>query len=147
MDLFIQLRGYSNEVDGLRKRINRIQENYTDKRAEEALVITSEVNHQNKKLIENEEMAWSQHHKLDGARRSVMEMDSIGLEVIKDLKNQTDQLKNIQDKNDSLMGTIDDSNNIMTRMFKREHRNKIIIIASLVLFVMIFLIVLFTKLI
>jgi hypothetical protein len=92
-------------------------------------------------------MAWNQHHKLENAKRSVIEMDSIGLEVMHDLKKQTDQLKDIHDKNDSLMGVIDDSNNIMTRMFKRENRNKVIIVASITLFVGIFMTILFTKII
>jgi hypothetical protein len=131
----------------LRKKIYRIQENYSNKKGEEALIINSEVNHQHQRLVENEEMAWSQHHKLEGVKRSVMEMDSIGIEVMKDLKHQTDKLVGIQDKNDSLIHTIDESNSIMTRMFKREHRNKLIIIGTVVLFVGIFIIVLFTKLI
>ena len=131
----------------MKKRIYRIQENYLSKKGEEELIITTEVNHQNKKLIENEEMAWNQHHRLENAKRSVIEMDSIGLEVIKDLKKQTDQLKHIQDKNDSLLVTIDESNGIMTRMFKRENRNKVIIIAAISLFIGIFIIILFTKII
>jgi hypothetical protein len=116
-----------------------------NKKGEEALVINTDANHQHKRLVENEEMGWSQHSKLEGAKRSVLEMDTIGIEVMRDLKKQTDQLKDIHDKNDSLIVAIDDGNNLITRMFKRENRNKILIITFGAVLVTVFIAILFTK--
>jgi hypothetical protein len=141
------MRQYNNEVDGLKKKFFKIQDNYNKKKQEDNLVLGTDPNQQNHRLVENEEQAWNQHSKLEHAKRSVIEMDSIGLEVVRDLKHQTDKMRDIQNKNDSLIHVIDDSNNVLTRMMKRENRNKLIIISASILLVAVFTIILFTKIV
>ena len=127
-----------------------IQENYITKKSKEALYINSEENQnniQNKKLIENEEMAWSQHQKLENAKRNVIEIDNVGVNIMKDLEHQTGKMTDISNKLGGMNVEIDQSSSLLTRMMNRENRNKTIVIFFSILVVISFLIILLVKLV
>jgi vesicle transport through interaction with t-SNAREs protein 1 len=125
-----------------------IQENYINKKSKEALFINTEENQhnvQNKKLIENEELAWSQHERLENAKRDVIEIDNVGINIMRDMENQTSKMNHISNKLGGMNVEIDHSSNLLTRMMNRENRNKTIVIFFSILVVISFLIILLVK--
>jgi hypothetical protein len=125
-----------------------VQENYITKKSKEALYINSEENQnnrQNKKLIENEELVWSQNQRLENVKMDVIEIDNIGVNIMRDMENQIDKMNEISNKLESIDVRIDSSNNLLTRMMNRENRNKTIVIFFSVMVVISFLIILLVK--
>ena len=98
------------------------------------------------KLIENEELAWQQGEKLEGAKRSAIEMEGVSMHIMHDLDHQTNQLKIIHSKTNEMSGELEESNSIMGRIMKRENRNKVIIGVFSFIIVLAFILILYFKL-
>ena len=132
----------------MKKRFNKLQENYINKKSHDALILCSEENNnvcQNKKLIENEELAWSQHEKLENVKRKIIEMDNVGIEIMNDLEHQSGIMKGVSSKLNDMNVNIENSNSLINRMIRRENRNKMIIVILAVLIIFSFLIILCVK--
>ena len=73
-------------------------------------------------------------NKLQQATRSTIEMENMSGNILGDLNNQSNQMKNVSSKIGLINEDIDSSNNILTKMFNRQSRDKkIIIIFGLIL--------------
>ena len=73
-------------------------------------------------------------NKLQQATRSTIEMENMSGNILGDLNNQSNQMKNVSSKIGLINEDIDSSNNILTQMFSRQSRDKkIIIIFGLIL--------------
>ena len=73
-------------------------------------------------------------NKLQQATRSTIEMENMSGNILGDLNNQSSQMKNVSSKIGLINEDIDTSNNILTKMFSRQNRDKkIIIIFGLIL--------------
>lgn len=148
----IQLRSYTNEFDSVKKQFLRYQEKYINKKSEEALILGSEDNRegdtggqQKHKLIENEESAWRQNEKLERAKRSAIEIEGVSVQVMRQLDYQTNQMKDVQRKVGDMNTSIDQSDNLLTKMGKTQNRNKVIILGVVIILIIILVFVILIK--
>jgi predicted RND superfamily exporter protein len=98
------------------------------------------------KLIENEHLAYTQGEKLEGAKRSALEMQDVSHGIMRDLNKQTGQLRDIHGKLGDMNQEIDESGSIMQRIMKRENRNKVIIAIFTIIVIFIFMLIIYFKL-
>ena len=78
-------------------------------------------------------------NKLQQATRSTIEMENMSGNILGDLNNQTSQMKGVSSKIGLINNDIDSSNNILSKMFSRQSRDKkIIILFGLLLFLIFF---------
>ncbi len=120
-----------------------MQENYITKKSHDALLIEgmddpSGRKSQKQKLIENEEMAWEQHENLERGKRKAVEMEKMSFDIMLNLDRQTNQMKNVRDHVFSMNKEVEYSDSLLTRMMRRENRNKICLISFSVSFVIAF---------
>ena len=78
---------------------------------------------------------YNSFQKLQLATRSTIEMENMSGNILGDLNNQSNQMKNVSSKIGLINDDIDTSNSILGKMFRRQGRDKrIIIIFGLILF-------------
>ena len=73
------------------------------------------------------------------ATRSTIEMENISGNILGDLSNQTNQMKNVSSKIGLINDDIDTSNSILGKMFRRQGRDKRIMIIFGLILILIFL--------
>ena len=78
-------------------------------------------------------------HKLQLATRSTIEMENMSGNILGDLNNQTNQMKGVSSKIGLINDDIDTSNSILGKMFRRQGRDKKIIIICGITLLLIFL--------
>ena len=78
-------------------------------------------------------------NKLQLATRNTIEMENMSGNILGDLNNQSNQMKNVSSKIGLINDDIDTSNNILGKMFSRQGRDKKIIIIFGVILLLIFL--------
>jgi hypothetical protein len=129
----MKVKNYKNEYENLRRRFTEQQDKYIKSKSDEALYLNSlnEDEHNNKKLVENEEAAFSQSSKLDRAKSAVYDIEIKGNDAMRQLHHQTKIMNNINKNLDQENDVLQDSNSLMAQMLKRENRNKLIIIISI----------------
>ena len=127
---------YNNYLKNLRK----LKEKYENENKE---ILLSDLN-KNKLGGNNEEIAYNSFNKLNEARRSTIEMENVGNEVMKDMNGQSLQMKNLNSKINNVGDELVLSTNVMNEMQKHQRKNKIIIISySIFLTVIFFMIALY----
>jgi predicted RND superfamily exporter protein len=141
----IIMKNYKNALDQYKKRIKSTREKNTTNENLNSILISEKVNNQKEKLINNEEMAWSQYEKLEKAKRTSYEMESISIETAKELNGHTEKIKRVKDKLSDINGEIYASNSIIGRMLKLEYRNKIVLLMFSAAFILIFLAIIYFK--
>ena len=77
-------------------------------------------------------------HKLQLATRSTIEMENMSGNILGDLNNQTNQMKGVSSKIGLINDDIDTSNSILGKMFRRQVRDKKIIIICGITLLLIF---------
>ena len=77
-------------------------------------------------------------HKLQLATRSTIEMENMSGNILGDLNNQTNQMKGVSSKIGLINDDIDTSNSILGKMFRRQGRDKKIIIICGITLLLIF---------
>ena len=77
--------------------------------------------------------------KLQLATRSTIEMENMSGNILGDLSNQSNQMKNVSSKIGLINDDIDTSNSILGKMFRRQGRDKRIIIIFGIILLLIFL--------
>lgn len=90
-------------------------------------------------------MAYNQHEKFEDAKRITKEIESTSIDVMNKMQNQTGQLKLLNKRALEVDNNINDSDNIMNNMFKREKRNKILILFFAFIILIIFIAFLLIK--
>lgn len=140
----IILRNFKNGLDQYKKKIKSAKENYSNQQKIDTLIISDKEN-QKEKLINNEELAWTQYDKLEKAKRSSYEMESISIDVAKELHGHTEKIKGVKGKLTDINGEISSSNSLISRMLRREYRNKIVLLMFLFAMVLIFLAIVYMK--
>jgi predicted RND superfamily exporter protein len=141
----IILKNFKNGLDQYKKKVKNAKENLSTKQKLDSILISDKEN-QKEKLINNEELAWGQFDKLEKAKRNAFEMESISIDVAKELNDQTDKLKGVKGKLIDMNSEISSSNSLISRMLRREYRNKIVIMMFMIALVLIFLTIIYIKL-
>ena len=72
-------------------------------------------------------------------------MEGVSKEDMRDLERQTGQLKNINNKVHELNDELDHSNSIMSRIMKKENRNKVMIGVFSIAILLIFGLIMYFK--
>ena len=81
-------------------------------------------------------LTFNSFNKIQLASRSTIEMEDMSGNILGDLNNQSSQMKNVSSKIGLINEDIDTSNNVLTKMFNRQSRDKkIIIIFGLILLI------------
>ena len=127
-------------------KTNTIQRKLTDskkkwKKLKEKLKLLKKINVKNSSNeVEEEDNSQSirlkSFNKLQQATRSTIEMENMSGNILGDLNNQSNQMKNVSSKIGFMNDDIDSSNNILNKMFSRQNRDKkmIIILGVILLF-------------
>lgn len=103
-------------------------------------------NNQKTKLIENEALAYKQQQSLEHAKRVAIDIEHQSIGIMNDLDRNNQMLKGVNEKVYHLNKNLDNSNSIMTRILKKENRNKLIIAGFSILILTIFSIILYNNL-
>ena len=141
----VKYRNYSNEINELNKKYLKLQDAYIKKKnknilAFDAIDVSSNRKIQKMSLIENE-----QGDSIDEMRIKTTQIEKMGKQISSAIVDQGDQMKSIRDNITGLNNEIDDSSNIITKMLKKENRNKIILFSAVFVIFALFLIVLYYK--
>jgi hypothetical protein len=100
---------------------------------------------QREKLINNEDVAWKSYDKLEQAKRSAIEMENISIDINRELHGHTEKIKNINSKVTDMNGELVSSNYLLTKMMRRENRNKLIIALISILLIICFIGIIYFK--
>ena len=84
-------------------------------------------------------LRFNSFNKIQLATRSTIEMEDMSGNILGDLNNQSTQMKNVSSKIGLINEDIDTSNNILTKMFSRQSRDKKIIIIFGIILLLVFL--------
>jgi len=93
---------------------------------------------QKQKLIEHEEMAWEQHENLEKGKRKAKEVENMSFDIMLNLDHQSNQMRNVRSNVYALDDQVERSDSLITRMLRRENRNKIYIVSFSVTLVVAF---------
>ena len=127
-------------------KTNTIQRKLTDskkkwKKLKEKLKLLKKINDKNSSNEVEEEdnsqnIRLKSFNKLQQATRSTIEMENMSGNILGDLNNQSNQMKNVSSKIGFMNDDINSSNNILNKMFSRQSRDKkmIIILGVILLF-------------
>lgn len=141
----IKYRNYANEIDKLNKKYLKVQERYIKRKNNDILSFDGIEVSANKKaqkmnLLENE-----QNDSIEEIKRKTYDIENTGKNIMTNLNTQNDQMRSVRDNIKGLNGEIDESNGIISRMLRRENRNKLIIIIFSVILVIIFILIVMYK--
>ena len=145
----LKIKKYKNELDNLKKKFVSLQEKYIKSKTDEALYLNSEGEdefYKNKKLVDNEHIAYNQHSKLENAKGIVLDVENRANDVMRNLDHQTKQMNIINSNLDNENDILHNSNSLMFNMLKRENRNKLYVIVAVVVVCIGILIVIITNL-
>jgi hypothetical protein len=101
---------------------------------------------QKSKLIENEALAYKQQQSLEQAKRVALDIEHQSIGIMNGLEQNNQMLKGVNNKVSNLNNNLDNSNSIMTRILRKENRNKLVIAGFSVLLLTIFSIILYNNL-
>jgi len=96
-------------------------------------------------LIENEHAAWEQNFQLDNAKRVAMDIEHVSHNVMRNLDEQTNQLKNIKGRVIQLDENIEEGDFYINNMFNQQRKKKLALIAFGIIFALIFLVIMIFK--
>jgi hypothetical protein len=139
-DYYLIVKKHRATYNKYLKNLRKLKEKFENENKE---ILLSDLN--KKKLGDNnEEIAYNSFNKLNEARRSTIEMENVGYDVMKDMNGQSIQMKNLNSKIGNVGDELVLSTNVINEMQKHHRKNKIIIISySLFLTVIFFLIALY----
>ena len=129
-------------------KTKEIQRKLTDskkrwKKLKEKLKLLKKANKDSIQVIDEDDASqnikYDSFNKLQQATRSTIEMENMSGNILGDLNNQSNQMKNVSSKIGLINEDIDTSNSILGKMFSRQNRDKRIIIIFGLILIMAFL--------
>ena len=82
---------------------------------------------QTQKFLDKEKLLVSSNDKIQLAKLKALQIDNTGKNITIDLENQSKQLNSLQLKMQDLNVNLVNANNLITKMFDRENRSKLLI--------------------
>lgn len=133
--LKLKIKNYKNEYENVKKRFLKYKDQYIDRKS--ADLLTDSANHKftKQRLIENEELAYESNDKLEHAKRKTMQIENSSIEVMKDLNHNTKKMESIDARVIGVNTNIDDNQDIIDEMVRRDQRTKYIILAAAIILV------------
>lgn len=138
------IRNFKNAFDQYKKRIKQEKENVKNKEKLDSILITDK-NNQAEKLINNEDIAYSSFNKLENAKRNTYELESISIETAKGVYENSEKIKGAKGKLLDINKDLSTSNSLISRMLRREYRNKIVLIMFAFVLILTFLTIIYMK--
>ena len=141
---------YKNEIDEYNSEYSKIQELYIynknlNSMAFDITDIDSSKKNQKMSLIDNEGGLYGVHNALDEMEREAYRIEDMGNNMRYQFEIQGDQMKNIRENIFDINQHITNSNKLISKMLKRENRNKCILIVFCVVGFFILFIILYYK--
>jgi hypothetical protein len=112
----------------------------------EELDLSSANNNQKQKLIENEDIAIKQSNNIENAKRIAIEMEHVSIGIMSGLHENNQKLTGVNSKVSTLNSELNMSSGIMTRILKKENRNKLIIAGFSLALIIAFIFIIYYKL-
>jgi hypothetical protein len=140
----IIIKNFKNALEHYKKRIKQTKENLKNKEKIDSILITDK-NLQNEKLIYNEDIAYSSFNKLENVKRTTFEMESISIDTAKGVYENTEKIKSAKGKLLDINTELSTSNSLISRMLRREYRNKILLLMFAFTLIIIFLTIIYMK--
>ena len=133
-----------NKTKDIQKKLSESKKRW--KKLKEKLKVLKSKNQNNENSINEDadddtshSIKYNSFQKLQLATRSTIEMENMSGNILGDLSNQSNQMKNVSSKIGLINDDIDTSNSILGKMFRRQGRDKrIIIIFGIILFLIFF---------
>ncbi len=133
-----RMKGYSVEYkkkyDDFKSRFFKTKENFTYTKKMEEMIMNSQREAQLEnsalqlKVQEASEMLQTNmNEKLENVKRSAIAIENTSKNIMFDLENQSQQLKNTNLKVNNLNRSIESSNSMISKMLNRENRSKAVI--------------------
>ncbi len=149
-DLKTRYNNYKNQIDEYNVKYSKIQELYIQNKNQNSLAfdftdIDSSKKIQKESLIDNEGGLYGMHNTLDEIQREAYRIEDMGNNMRYQFEIQGDQMKNIRENIFDINQHITNSNKLISKMLKRENRNKCILIVFCVVGFFILFIILYYK--
>ena len=149
-DLKTRYNNYKNQIDEYNSEYSKIQEIYIynknlNSMAFDITDIDSSKKNQKMSLIDNEGGLYGAHNALDEMEREAYRIEDMGNNMKYQFELQGDQMKNIRENIFDINQHITNSNKLISKMLKRENRNKCILIVLCVVGCFILFIILYYK--
>lgn len=144
----IIIKNFKNALEHYKKRIKQTKENLKNKEKIDSLLISDKQKNQSlqsEKLIANEDIAYSSFNNLENCKRTAYEMESISIETAKGVYENTEKIKNSKGKLLEINTELSSSNSLISRMMRREYRNKIVLMMFGLTLIIIFLTIIYMK--
>ena len=138
-----KISSYKQALESNKAKYRELEEKINLK---EASLILSDSNQLNGSLLKNEQLAFEGNKKLQQAKRVLAETEDVGNKIMINMEEQTNVMKNTNNKLKGMNSELDESNNILNRMKSRLKKNKNIIKYLGIIFVIILSIVIIYKL-
>ena len=138
-----KISSYKQALESNKAKYRELEEKINLK---EASLILSDSNQLNGTLLKNEQLAFEGNKKLQQAKRVLAETEDVGNKIMINMEEQTNVMKNTNNKLKGMNSELDESNNILNRMKSRLKKNKNIIKYLGIIFVIILSIVIIYKL-
>lgn len=141
--LAIKGKDYKETLNKFKQKIKKMQEielqpcdsnNHIDNSSNEKLLTGSDA------------LAYNSFEKLQKATRAALEIESASGNVMFDLNNQTDQMKNAKLKIGNMNDQLSSSSSLLGNMITYQNRNKVVIAAFAIALLAAFSIIIFMKL-
>ena len=147
--LKLKVNNYKNEYKNIKNKFLKQQEIYIGKKSKEMIGKSDFKNNNKEKLIidteDNDEEAYNQSNKLDYGKRKMLEIEHDTKNIGKELNSHTDKIRKTDARIVNMGESLDDSDNLVTKMIKRERRNKLLIYGLIVFFCILFIIIVISK--
>ena len=145
-NIYSNLNNTSDQIKtkDIQKKLSENKKKF--KKLKEKLKAIKKNNSQSNEISINEDgdddtshsIKYNTFHKLQLATRSTIEMENMSGNILGDLNNQTNQMKGVSSKIGLINDDIDTSNSILGKMFRRQGRDKKIIIICGITLLLIF---------
>lgn len=136
--LYMKIKNYNQEYNKVENEYSKAANNYINVKSNEAIYLNSD---ENKNTQHIDEIAYNQSNKLDKGLAEVIGIDNRGVEVLKSLEHHTNQMKRVNGNLDGFNYSLGSSNSLLTKMLRRENRNKLVIVGAAIVLSFIFLLI------
>ena len=137
-----KISSYKQALESNKAKYRELEEKINLK---EASLILSDSNQLNGTLLKNEQLAFEGNKKLQQAKRVLAETEDVGNKIMINMEEQTNVMKNTNNKLKGMNSELDESNNILNRMKSRIKKNKNIIKYLSIIFALILSIIIIYK--
>ncbi len=130
---------YKTKYDNFRKTFFQEKEKFSYTKKKEEMILKEKIEFEKSKnnsldnkiqmqnMIEKEILIEDSNNKLQMVKINAIQMENMSKNIMVDLENQSNQLKNTHIKMQDINGSLDSSNILINKMFDINNRNKLVL--------------------